>query len=187
MDNDKSLTTNTIIDTVDPSDTVSISEAMLPLYNDGNRAIYLRYRICCFSVKEATQLAGITHWTVERWRQDPAFLKLDTEEMPRLQKELSAKYLSMEYTRNFTVILRRDLRILMKDLMAAQDEDSPQLTKEENDYLNKIRPMYSPQQLSIVQQLVGGAKETAFNFSEFTLRFERTRGEVQIRNNNDGG
>lgn len=168
---------------VDPSETASISEAMLPLYNDGNPANYLRYRICCFSVKESLQLAGIARITLDRWRKDPAFLQLDTVDMPRLQTELSGKYLSMEFTRNFTLILRKDFEILMKDAQHRLDPKNLEyiLNPDEREYLSKIRALYTPQQLAQIKELSGESKGNEFNFSEFTMRFERVRGEIQLR------
>jgi hypothetical protein len=177
-----------VVDTgkeIEASDAESISESMLPLYNDGNKATYLRYRVCCFSVREATQLAGLSEWTIPRWRKDPAFLQLDTVEMPRLQRELSSKYLSMEFTRNFTLILRKDFNVLMKDINHQLHPENPLfvLSYDEREYLSKIRALYTPQQLAQVKQLSGEVKNNEFNFTEFTMNFSRTTetGQLQIR------
>ncbi len=170
---------------VEPSDTASISEAMLPLYNDSNAADYLKYRVCFFSVKEALQLSGIQRSTLDRWRKNPAFQQLDTVEMPRLQTELSGKYLSAEFTRNFTLILRKDFEVLMKVTMHKLYPDKMEyfLTTSEEEWLSKIRQSYTPQQLAQIKQLAGEVKNDAFNFSDLVISFKRVEesGSIQIK------
>jgi hypothetical protein len=163
---------------IDPNDTRSIVEAALPYFTDDtNKAKYLSYRLNYFSVLESCHLCGFHIKTIHRWRDaDPIFRKLDVEDMGGLRKQLSAQFLDMEYTRNFRLLLAKDFKVILKSL--GNDE----LSKNENDYLLRLRGHYSPQNLAMIKQLVGGGTiDKPFDFTKLTLTIRKEKETLEIK------
>lgn len=132
---------------VNPSDPAGIVEGIIPYFpDDRGKTNYLSYRSCGFGEREAAKLSGVSQRSVQRWRAyDPRFKVLDTEGLSELRAKVSVNYLQMEFTRNFRMLLDVDRAVITKKLQAKP------LTKEDIDYLGKIRPMYTPQQLSALE------------------------------------
>jgi len=165
-------------DEVNSTDTQAIAESMLPVFTDhSNKNKYMALRIANFTVTEAAQLTGITLATVLKWRRDdPEFLKQDTEGLTESKKKLANEFLSMEFVRNFHLALQKDFTILMK---AALGET---LTAQEHEYLLKIRSQYTPQQLGYIKQLAGEvAAPEGIDFTQLTLTIRREREEILIQ------
>jgi len=160
------------------SDSEEMAHSLLPLLEhdggDGKRAEYLSKRVCNFSMREACELAHVSEKSVHRWREaDPQFNYLDTEGMTELRKKLSTEYIDMEFTRNFHLVLQKDFRILYKDAIGLV------LTKDENEYLNKIRQHYSPQSLAMIKQLLGGGTtKEPFDFTRLVMTIKREQIDI---------
>lgn len=164
--------------TIEASDPVGMGRSVIPYYqNDTNKARYLSYRVNNFNHMESCQLAGINPVTVQRWRKsDPYFYKLDVEDMGELRKQYSAEFLEAEFTRNFRLVLRKDFEVLNKD---ARHEI---LSSSELSYLFKIRAHYTPQQLAMLKQLLGGGTvDKPFDFTKFVLTIRKETESVEIR------
>lgn len=133
---------------VDASDPEGIIEGINPYFpDDRGKTNYLSYRSCGFGEREAAKLAGVSQRSVQRWRAyDPRFRQIDTEGLSELRAKVSVNYLQMEFTRNFRMLLDIDRAVIMKKITGSKP-----LTKEDNDYLGKIRPMYTPQQLAALE------------------------------------
>lgn len=161
-----------------PTETEQTAEALLPLLSgDGfnaKRAEYLSKRVCNFTVRESCKLCGIHEKTVHRWREtDEQFEILDTKGMTNLRKQLGMEYLSMQFTRNMSLFLEKDFKVLYKDATGGI------LTDDEKSYLGKIRQHYTPQSLAMIKQLVGGGTvEEPFNFTKLTMTLKREQIEV---------
>ena len=161
-----------------PTETEQTAEALLPLLSgDGfnaKRAEYLSKRVCNFTVREACKLCGIHEKTVHRWREsDEQFEYLDTEGMTNLRKQLGMEFLNMQFTRNMSLFLEKDFKILYKDAIGAT------LTDDEKSYLIKVRQHYTPQSLAMIKQLVGGGTiQEPFNFTKLTMTLMREKIEV---------
>jgi len=82
------------------------------------------------------------------------------ERIPEFRRELSKEYVEIEFFRNFRLALEKDYRILQKSL------NSEFLTKQDHDYLIKLRSQYTPQQLSILEAIVNSS-EDGFNFARW--------------------
>lgn len=156
------------------SETEEMASSLLPMIDhdavvESKRADYLAKRVCNFSVREACKLANVTEKSVRRWREaDPNFLRLDTEGMTDLRKQLSIQYIDMEFTRNFHLVLQKDFKILYKDAVGET------LTEGETEYLLKIRQHYTPQSLAMVRQLLGGGTvDQPFDFTRLTLTIKQ--------------
>ena len=158
----------------------SIAAVVLPTYipEDSDMARYLSYRVTGFTIMEACELTHISYETVKRWRkEDPSFKQLDTGDMYQLRKDLSKNYLDIEYTRNFHLMLERDRELLFKSMRNPEG-----LTKDEENYITKIRSMYTPQQLSQMRDLLEdrGSKAKEFSWEELVLRRKITNTDGTI-------
>lgn len=155
----------------------SIAQAIVPYFpEDSKKSRYLSYRVCGFTLREARDLAGVTETSIRRWRNsDPEFAKLDTTGLSELKEQLSAKYLNIEFTRNFHLVLQKDLKVLIKSLQAPE-----MLSTNENQYLLKLRAFYTPQQFAMIQQLVGEATGEGFDFTKLVFQIRREREEITI-------
>ena len=157
--------------------TEDIAQALIPYYpEDSRKSRYLSYRVCGFTLREARDLVGITESSIRRWRKEDAeFAKLDTSGLSQLKEQLSAKYINVEFTRNFHLVLQKDLKVLIKSI-----KEPIMLTSQENQYLLKLRAFYTPQQFAIIQQLVGEATGEGFNFTELIFQIRREREEITV-------
>ncbi len=63
------------------------------------------------------------------------------------------------------MVLERDRQVLAKAVK--NDPDDP-LTNKEQEYLIKLRTMYTPAHLQIIESLVKGGKD-GFNFTDFVM------------------
>lgn len=155
------------------TETEGIAQSLIPYYMDGGKkARYLSYIVAGFSVMEAVALAKVHLKSVKRWREeDPNFQPLEEQAIGELREQLSNQLIDIEFTRNFRLILAKDFQILFKD---AQNQT---LTEKEQQYLFVIRKFYTPQQLAMIKQLVGGTvgQQEAFDFTKtvLTIRLER--------------
>lgn len=151
-----------------------LAESLLPyMLGDSKKAVYLSYRATGFAVREAIRLAGVTQRTVQRWRaSDPTFNDIDGDKLPEIRKKLGANFTQLEFLRNYRLVLLKDFRIIKKSL--SKDE----LTKNEQSYLIKARSNYTPQQLEILQRLLGeGAPESPRTFAQLVIAIHQGRQE----------
>lgn len=142
-------------------------EAVLPLY-DGNerKSSYLSYRATGFSINESCELADVHEATVKRWRtEDDNFNYYDTVGISELRKELGIKLSANSFTRNFRMVMTKDYEVLYKAIHRPD-----KLSKDEKDYLLKLRSHYSPENLKVVQQLLTGERELKDWNSLFTAQ-----------------
>jgi len=154
-----------------------IAESIVPYFpEDGKKSKYLAYRVCGFNHKESRFHAGVTFTSVKRWCEaDTEFAKLDTTGLNELKEKLSAKYLNVEFTRNFHLVMQKDLKVLTKSIKSPDN-----LTPQENQYLLKLRAFYTPQQYAVIQQLVGEVTGEGFDFKKLIFEVSREREEVRI-------
>jgi hypothetical protein len=150
---------------------VSIAASTIPYPYDDLRARYLGYRACGLSVREALKILespygeeGIAKSTLSGWRKDSRFVELENK-IPEIRQQLAKDYVQLEFFRNLRLVLEKDYRIIMKSLHpnkikipqveGADKEVEEPLTAQEHDYLIKMRSQYSPQQLGILEAVIG--------------------------------
>lgn len=153
----------------------ALVQASLPLVADTSTFHplmhkYLSYRACGFGVREAGKLAGINERTVRRWREaNPEFSRLDTVDVKELVESFAHKYLSLEFVRNYRLVLKKDFDVIVKSVKGLA------LSAQENQYLLKLRVHYTPEQLNILKRLAGADSLTEFDFTQVVLDFSRER------------
>lgn len=138
---------------------VAIAGSIVGYPRDDPRARYLGYMSCGFTVREALRLVGRTKSTLSFWRLDDSFVSLENR-IPEFRKELSKEYIELEFFRNFRLVLEKDYIILTKSLT------NEEMTRQEHDYLIKLRSQYTPQQLQILEAVATGS-DSGFNFARF--------------------
>lgn len=156
---------------------ISMAQSLLPLVDSNTKkAEYLAYRIASFSRREACKLANVNPITIKRWvESDDAFAAIEVHGLTALRKKLGNEYLSMEFTRNYHLVLQQDFKVLMKAVLGKP------MTEDEQDYLKKVRPYYTPQHLAIIKQLAGEVdKDGSFDFTQLTLTIKREKEELTI-------
>ena len=171
----------------------SIPRSLVPWNMDDDRSRYLGLRASGFTIREALGLIGKHKSTVSKWRLDPKFLELE-ENLKELRSTLALEYAGLESLRNFRLVMEKDFRVLKKSLekntRTITDKDGDTTTvsvpmdSQDFQYLMKMRPFYTPQQLAAIQQLFGtqGAAADGDGWMEMALRRTRTETEeVQIR------
>ncbi len=154
--------------TVEPVETpppeVSVASSIIPYARDSTDAMYLGYRACGFSTREATKMIKRSATWLSLRRRDPVFRDLEMR-IPVFRKELSKEYVELEFFRNFRLVLEKDYRILMRSLEEI-DESHPEMSKQEQEYLIKLRSQYSPQQMQILEGVVAGSGD-GWNFAKY--------------------
>lgn len=141
---------------------VSIATTLIPWRKDDNRARFLGYLACGFSVEEALYMLGLKLDWLEEQRQDDSFSYFELH-MPEIRKELSREYIELDFFRNFRLVLEKDYRVLRK---ALELDDMAIMTNQDHQYLLKMRSAYNPQQLQILEQVMKGVGGSDFNFAK---------------------
>ena len=157
----------------------SIAEVSLPgfIQEDGRKARYLKYRISGFTIRESTNLAGISESIVRHWREhDPEFREIDTtDKVKDLREKLGSQYLAIEFTRNFHLAMQKDFLVLYRSI-----KEPDKLSSGEQQYLLKLRNFYTPQQLVLMKQLIGEANADGFDFTRLVFEIKREREEITV-------
>lgn len=169
------MATEEALESIDPDDMENIAESMIPYFGTSQKKTdYLGYRAAGFEVREACQLVGVHQKTPNFWRKtDPEFAEVEKQAVTTLRHQMTKEHLGVKFTRNYALILEKDFNIIRKSMA----EDG--LTSQENAYLLRARTHYTPQQLQILQQLLGNAPQEV-SFADIVLKLSRTREEISI-------
>jgi len=143
---------------------VSIATTLIPWRKDDYRARYMGYLACGFNTEEALYMLGLKVDWLDEQRQDESFSDIELR-VPEIRKELSKEYIELDFFRNFRMVLEKDYRVLK----AALDEDKI-LSKQDHDYLLKLRSGYTPQQLQILEQVMKGVGSDDWNFARWAMK-----------------
>lgn len=143
---------------------VSVASTLIPYKRDDERALYLGYLATGFGVREALKMVKRGKSALSMWRRDATFVKLE-DSIPDIRRTLAREYVELEFFRNFRLVLAKDYEILQKSLTPG---DTGVMTKQESDYLIKLRSQYSPQQMEILLHVVGEGGE-GMDFSKWVF------------------
>lgn len=167
------------IQNLDPGETpeLSIAQTVVPYQRDDNRAVYLGLRASGFSTREALKLAQVSKQALSNWRADPQFKRIE-DDLPKYRKDLANEYVSLEFIRNYRLVLEKDYRVMQASLnpvkvtvntpLGEREMDTP-MNAQDHAYLLKARSHYTPQQLQIMEALVSGESAENFDFTKFIL------------------
>lgn len=158
-----------------------IAQSLVPYNRDDARARYLGLRSSGFAIREALRLIGKAASTLSLWRHDPQFQDLENR-IPEFRRELSLEYANLEFLRNYRLVLEKDYRVIKKSL-----DKGIELTFQEQQYILKMRAHYTPQQLQIIEGLVGVPSGKEFNFTDLILTASRTQDTLRIETRNRSG
>lgn len=165
------LSTDVVLEQSEPKE-VAIAESIIPYPRNDPRGRYLGFLACGLSVRETLQLIGRSkQWLSNSRTTDPLFFDLETR-IPEFRKKLSQEYIEIEFFRNFRLVLEKDYRVIKKSLSEGRkDKDGNiiNLSRNEQDYLLKLRSQYSPQQMQILESVIK-ASDGGFNFAQFVAK-----------------
>ena len=164
----------------------SIPRSIVPYNRDDDRARYLGLRASGFTIRETLGLLGKAKSTLSMWRHDPEFVRLE-DDIPNMRKTLAMEYASLEFLRNYRLVLEKDFRVIKGSLTRKtiyDDNGRPYTSPQDSQdfqYLIRLRAHYTPQQLQAIEQLFGkGDNEKVFNWTDFVLTMSRTEEKVKI-------
>lgn len=163
------------------SDGELIAQSVIPYNRDDSRARYLGLRACGFAIREALKLVGRAHSSLSMWRTDPVFADLENR-IPEFKEELAREYASLDFLRNFRLVMEKDYQVLSKATRKDKDGNAIELSSQEQAYLLKLRSNYTPQQLQVLESLVQAEREglQAFNFTQFVIEAQKLSARVEI-------
>ncbi len=154
---------------------VTAAATLIPYRKNDVRSRYLGYLCCGFTDEESLFVLGMNWKWLELMRQDSKFADLE-EQIPELRKELSREYTEMDFYRNFRMVLEKDHRILRKSLnmeLVVDDETGEmvpaEMTPYDQQYLLRLRSAYTPQQLQLLEAVIGD-DGGGFNFAEWVSK-----------------
>jgi len=139
---------------------VSIASTLIPWDRDDEKALYFGYRASGLSVRETLNMIKRSKPWLSACRHDAKFVELESR-IPEFRRELSKEYVELETYRNYRMVLEKDRQILLKSITKGEE-----LTGKEQEYLIKLRTMYTPAQLQILESMVKGG-QNGFNFAQF--------------------
>lgn len=141
-----------------------------------SKADYLGYRASGFPIRQACYLADINHSTLTRWRaNDSEFADIETNRIQELQGSVGSDIVRLEFLRNMRLGLRTDFKVLYTAV-----HDLEGLTDRQFKYLQRIRALYSPQDLLAISRALSPESETPTDFAELVLSITKTRLEVRV-------
>lgn len=138
----------------------AIASSIVPWDRDDERALYFGYRASGLSVRETLHMIQRSKPWLSLQRHDSEFVDLENR-IPEFSKQLSKEYIEIEFFRNFRFVLEKDHQILLKSL-----QKDVVLTRNEQEYLIKLRSQYTPAQIQILEAITSG-NEDGFNFARF--------------------
>jgi len=136
------------------------ADSQLPRFtrDDDKKRRYLSFRLCGFGRDEARHQIGLARHSIYHWiSTDPKFREIEQSLLKDLRKDFTRESLRLDFIRNMKLGLEKDEQVFVKALHSPDT-----MTKEEHTYLNKIRPLYTPQQLQILEGFFGEAKDSSF-------------------------
>ena len=164
----------------------SIPRSIVPYNRDDDKSRYLGLRASGFTIREALGLIGKSKSSLSAWRHDTVFVNLE-DKTPELRKTLALEYASLEFLRNYRLILEKDFRVIKDSLSrkTEHDDDGKPYVVSQNSqdfqYLLKLRAHYTPQQLQAIEQLFGkGDGDKSFNWTDFVMTLSRTKEEIKV-------
>jgi hypothetical protein len=127
--------------------------------------MYFGARANGLSVREALHYIKRSKAWLSGCRHDPVFVELEVK-IPDFRRDLAKEYVELNTYRNYFMVLEKDKQVLEKSINLKEGE---YLSRQESEYLIKLRTMYTPAQLQILEGLVKGS-EGGWNFSEFIMK-----------------
>lgn len=170
----------TLADPAGQTEPEKIVSSIIPYARDDAKARYLGLRASGFTIREALRLIGYAHSTLSKWRMDEEFVKLE-ERLPEFRHQLSMEYANLEFVRNYRLVLEKDYRVLQQSLKPRTDGKEI-LTDQEQAYLLKMRSHYTPQQLQVIEALLGmdGRDDgQPMDFTEIVLTAAKLRERIE--------
>ena len=149
----------------------AIASSVIPWPFDDSKGMYLGYRACGFSVREALRAIGVGKSSLSNWRaEDAKFVELEND-LPNIRKELAKQYVELEFLRNFRLALDLDykkLQLAHKLIIDHETGEPADMTKFDQDYVLKMRGQYTVDQMKALEAIVG--QNTGFNFAEWATQ-----------------
>jgi len=157
------------------------ADAFLPRFDwdDDKKRKYLSFRLCGFSRQESQDHAGIARKTIYNWiNTDESFKDIEHRNLVEIRSAFSKEVLTLEFTRNFRMALEKDARVLQRAL----ESDFKPLTRDESEYLAKIRSLYTPKALQELEGFFKDASNSDMGFDELILiarKYNNTNGNQE--------
>ena len=152
---------------------ISAAATLIPYRRSDDRAKYLGWLCSGFSDEEALYVLGLTRSWLSDARADSKFIELE-EHIPEFRKELSKEYIELDFQRNFRMVLEKDRRVIRTSLgmELVEDEETGEMVPEQlssfdQQYLLRLRSAYTPQQLQLLEAVVGGKDGGGINFAKW--------------------
>jgi len=146
-----------------------------------SKADYLGYRATGFPIRQACYLADINHSTLVRWRADDSeFADIETNRIQELQSSVGNDLVRLEFLRNMRLGLRTDFKILYTAV-----HNLEALTDRQFKYLQRIRSLYTPQDLLAISRALAPGSETPTDFAEMVIEITKARLEVRVAKEKD--
>jgi len=156
-----------VVDSKTPTNEEAIAQSIIPYSREDNRCRYLGLRSSGFTKREALKYLGLAESTLSFWRKDGEFVQLEGR-IPEFRKTLSREYISLDFMRNFRLVLKKDYEIIKLSLTGMT------MGKQDHDYLVKCRSQYTPQQLQAIE-MIAGLQGGTFDFTKIVTELQ---GEV---------
>lgn len=160
-------------------DNLSMADSILPSFDweDAKKRKYLSYRLCGFSRMEAVKHASITLKKLQEWRRaDTAFDEVEKLQAPDLRRQYAKEVMLLEYTRNLRLTLEKDTEILEKSL-----DDGRVMSKNDTEYLLKMRAYYTPAQLKALEELLTIKDDNGWKDFDEIIIARRRRGDQETQ------
>lgn len=140
---------NAIIERAKEHGNYDLVMAQIPaLFGDSDKATYLGFRALGFRANQAMDLIGLPMKFLDLWYEEtPELREFEYEQLPALQKNISADIIRLQFLRNMTLFLFQDSRIVGKSLQGLNE-----LTNREYNYLRSNRRNYTNTELLNLQK-----------------------------------
>jgi hypothetical protein len=176
------------------SEELEAARSIIPYFGgdaaEAKKGEYLSCRFVGFSVKEALALSDSSMRTLNRWRQgDQIFLDAEQQVSGPNRGQLRKEIHQILFSRNMFLVWRHDYEILAKanhiwegelkithpDGTVTSEIGIVPMTKDDREYLVKLRGQYNPSQLESIEKLLQNQGE-GFNINNFIMNIQQNLG-----------
>ncbi len=159
------------------SKTLSEADAVLPRFNwqDDDKREYLSYRLCGYSRLESCKFSGVASSKVSGWlKRDPEFRDIEKRDLIYLRRNFAKEIVALDFSRNYKLIMDHD-HAVMKRIRERPDY----ITDSDREYLHKIRPLYTPQQMQALESMFKSESNGPENWDQVLVFVARRHGEAK--------
>ena len=109
-------------------------------------------------------------------RDDEAFRLIELRDVFDLRKEFAKEIVALDFSRNYKLVMYHDRQVLER--VREADDSKTKIDKDDQEYLTKIRPLYTPQQMQALEAMFKDQNNQPQSWDEMLIVVRRSHAEA---------